>query len=92
MWLNQCIRFPTAIANQELVFSLIVQNKKDFRSALSLLASIQTIKMACEEPSYKYEPPGKILKLSKASQEYVFVVYQFFFTMYIFDISVAFCW
>ena len=54
-------------ADDEWVFSLIKQNKTDFRSALSLdrtLASIRTDKMASEELCYKYESSGEVLKRS----------------------------
>ena len=82
-------------ADEERVFSLIRQNKTDFRSALSLdgtLASILTVKMASEEPCYKYEPSGEVSKCSKkqlgnttknTARSSIFLVYHFL-AMYIF--------
>ena len=61
-------------ADEECVFSLIRQNKTDFRSSLSLdgtLSSILTVKMAIEEPCYKLEPTPEVIKCSKkATWEY----------------------
>ena len=68
------LTLPHSNADEERVFSLIRQNKTDFRSSLSLdgsLASILTVKMASEEPCYKFEPPPEVIKDSKkATWEY----------------------
>ena len=62
------LTIPHSNADEERVFSLIRQNKTDSRNSLSLdgtLSSILTVKMACEEPCYKYEPTVDVVKKSK---------------------------
>lgn len=68
------LTLPHSNADEEQVFCLIRQNKTDFRSSLSLdgtLSSIMTVKMASEEPCYKFEPSSEIIRCSKkATWEY----------------------
>ena len=68
------LTLPHSNADEEHVFSLIRQNKTDFRSFLSLdgiPASMLTVKMANEEPCYKFEPSPEVIKSSKkATWEY----------------------
>ena len=62
------LTIPHSNADEERVFSLVRQNKTDFRNSLALdgtLASILTVKMSCEEPCYKFEPTSGIIKRSK---------------------------
>lgn len=62
------LTLPHSNADEERVFSLIRQNKTDFRSSLSLdgtLSSILTVKMSCKEPCYKFEPTAEVIKQSK---------------------------
>ena len=62
------LTLPHSNADEERVFSLIRQNKTDFRSSLGLdgtLSSILTIKMSCNEPCYKFEPSADVIKQSK---------------------------
>ena len=68
------LTIPHSNADKERVFSLIRQNKTDSRNSLGLdgtLSSILTVKMACEEPCFKFEPPSDVVKKSKkATWEY----------------------
>ena len=62
------LTIPHSNADEERVFSLVRQNKTDFRRSLSLdetLSSILTVKMASEEPCYKFEPPSAVVQQSK---------------------------
>ena len=62
------LTIPHSNADEERVFSLVRQNKTDSRNSLSLdgtLSSILTVKMACEEPCYKYEPTVDVVRKSK---------------------------
>ena len=68
------LTLPHSNADEERVFSLIRQNKTDFRNSLALdgtLSSILTVKMSCQEPCYKFEPTADVIKKSKkATWEY----------------------
>ena len=62
------LTLPHSNADEEHVFSLIRQNKTDFRNSLALdgtLSSILTVKMSCQEPCYKFEPTADVIKKSK---------------------------
>ena len=69
------LTLPHSNADEERVFSLIRQNKTDFRNSLALdgtLSSILTVKMSCQEPCYKFEPTADVIKKSKkAMWEYI---------------------
>ena len=61
---------PHSNADAERVFSAIGLNKTDTRNALSLdgtLSSIMTIKMATEEPCFRYEPSAEIIQSSRSA-------------------------
>ena len=68
------LTLPHSNANEECVFSLVCQNKTDFRNSLTLdgiLYCILTVKMACQELCYKFKPTVVIIKKSKkAAWEY----------------------
>lgn len=62
------LTLPHSNADEEHVFSLIRQNKTDFRSSISLdgtIASILTMKLDSEEPCYRFEPSPEVIKSSK---------------------------
>ena len=62
------LTLPHSNDDEERVFSVIKQNKTDFRDSLDLdstLTSLLTIKMTIPEPCHKFEPPEKVIKQSK---------------------------
>ena len=66
------LTIPHSNVDEERVFSLVRQNKTDFRSSLSLdgtLASILTVNMSSEEPCYKFEPAPEVIMQSKSSKK-----------------------
>ena len=65
---------PQSNADEERVFSIICKNKTCFRPNLSLdktLPSLLTIKLATNEPCYRYDPPQEVVsRAGKVTWEY----------------------
>ena len=62
------LTIPHSNAQEERVFSLVTKNKIKFRPSLKLdgtLASILTIKLANEQPCYKFDPPHEVIASAK---------------------------
>ena len=62
------LTIPHSNAQEERVFSLVTKNKTKFRPSLKLdgtLASILMIKLANEQPCYKFDPPQEVIASAK---------------------------
>lgn len=65
---------PHSNADEERVFSMVRKNKTPFRPNLSLdksLPSLLTVKLATDEPRYKFNPPTHVVERArKVTWEY----------------------
>ena len=88
MWLKLLQTLPHSNANEEQVFSLIIQNKTDLRSTLSIdgtLASTLTVRMASAKAFKKL-----LGSTEKCCKKQPFCSISFSHDVRIFDISVIF--
>ena len=65
---------PHSNADEERIFSMVRKNKTQFRPSLGLdktLPSILTVKLATEEPCFKFEPDRTVVhKAGKVTWQY----------------------